>query len=189
MECDLYEASGLTWPMRCLPATAFPRGSAARDRDSAKAWSFFERVEAYDAGVRVRLAGTGWTPNGSSCSSGPWYKFASSSEATLYRRGQILHTQLCPGRDWTSQRNLGIPPTEPLENVYPDVCLNYKPPETNPLYLFLTRNRGMRNATITIPQTYSPSLSASNKSIQTIYSIDNSNNSSQKNSRRPSFSQ
>jgi len=187
MACDLYDASGPLWPVRCLPATAFPRGSAARDRDSAKAWSFFERVESYDAGVRVRLAGTGWTPNGSSCSGGPWYKFASASEITLYRRGQILHTQLCPGRNWTSQRNLGIPPT-PLEDVYPAECPNYEPTETNPLVLFLSGTSGIRSAKIAL-QTNSPALSASKMSIQSIKSIDNSNNSSQKGSRRASISQ
>ena len=182
--CDLYNSSGTTWPVRCLPATAFPRGSAARDRDSAKAWSFFERVEAYDAEVRVRLAGTGWTPNGSACSGGPWYKFASASEATMYRRGQILHTQLCPGRDWTSQRNLGIPQT-PVEDVYPGECPNYEPPETDPLVLFLSGTRSMRG----IPQTNSPALSASKHSIHSVKSIDSSNNSSQKGSRRASVSQ
>lgn len=177
----MYESSGPIWPVRCLPATAFPRGSAARDRDSAKAWSFFERVEAYDADVRVRLSGTGWTPNGSSCSSGPWYKFATASELTLYRRGQILHTQLCPGRNWTSQRHLGIS-SEPLEDVYPDVCPNYEQPEMDPVTLFVTDNRG------------SPTLSAVRGSTRDIKSLGHSTNASSKNnsrkgSRRGSVSQ
>jgi hypothetical protein len=100
----------------------------------------------------------------------------------MYRRGQILHTQLCPGRDWSSQRNLGIP-SEPLANVYPDICPNYESPETNPLVLFLSGTRGLP------PQTYSPALSASKMSIQSVDSINNSNNSSQKGSRRASISQ
>jgi hypothetical protein len=180
--CDLYSSSGTTWPVRSIPATAFPRGSAARDRDSAKAWSFFERVESYDADVRVRLAGTGWMSTGS-----PWYRFTSASEMTLYRRGQILHIQLCPEYNWTSQRTLGIP-TEPLDNVYPDVCPNYEPVEMDPLVLFLSGTRGG------IPmQTVSPALSATKKSMHSIKSINetpnnSSSNSSQKGSRRASFS-
>lgn len=122
--CDLYSSGmGQTWPVRGFPSTNFPRGSAARSRDAARAWAFFEQVEAYDARVRVKYSSQGgFVPSTASVvTQAPWYIFKGEAERILYKRGQALHIQLCPDQNWTSQRMLGIPTTEVM-NVYPNDC-------------------------------------------------------------------
>jgi hypothetical protein len=186
--CDYYNTTGTVWPKRKIPATAFHRGSPARDIDAAKAWAFFEMVESYDAQIRVQYAGTDWSSNKI-----PWYQFKNSSENVLYRRGQILHTELCPKYDWISQRILGVPSTGPLTNVFPGICPNYKAPITDPFALFVgTRITNTRDSSSY--EYVSPAFSATKGSIKEIDSIEastnvSSNNSSQKGSRRASFSQ
>lgn len=113
--CDLYATPSSQWPVSAYPATEFPRNSAFRDAYSQRAWNFFELVENQDAQTRVRLSQTG-----AYCEN-PWYIFKSQTEYSMYRRGKLLHQQLCPDRSWVSQRDLGIPAV-PLTDVTPGVC-------------------------------------------------------------------
>ncbi len=121
--CSVYTGSGTTWPVRQFPSSSFPRGSAARLRDAARAWAFFEQVEAYDAAVRVKYAAAGgFVPSDRPVvTQAPWYTFKSEGERVVYKRGQSLHRELCPDINWTSQRNMGIP-TIPITDVYPNAC-------------------------------------------------------------------
>jgi hypothetical protein len=112
--CEIYSATGPTWPVRAFSANYFPRTSAARGADSRKAWNFFEYVENHDANVRIQLSALPTPYRGVN----PWYQFPSESERTLYERGRLLHVQLCPDRNWKPQRHLGIPTI----NVYPPAC-------------------------------------------------------------------
>ena len=119
---DIYSGSGQAWPRQIYPMTCGPRVSVKELDQLRAAWAFFEQVEAYDAAVRVRLSGTGYSPptldrQGAS----PWYAFQSQDELILYRQGQTLHVQLFPQYNWRSQRYLGIL-SVPLLNVYPSLC-------------------------------------------------------------------
>jgi hypothetical protein len=117
--CDYYDSSGSTWPALAFPAAVFLRRYSAADLTSARrAWNTFERVEAHDAAVRVRLGPTGWTPSSSPVQTPcTWYLFASNEERLQYIRGKALHDELCPNYAWIPQRNIGITP--PPVNVYP----------------------------------------------------------------------
>ena len=121
--CSVYTGSGTTWPIRQFPSSSFPRGSPARLRDAARAWAFFEQVEAYDAAIRVKYSALGGFVASSKrvVTQAPWYIFKNEGERVVYKRGQSLHRELCPETNWTSQRNLGIPIT-PVTDVYPTAC-------------------------------------------------------------------
>ena len=118
-----YTGVGSQWPVRAFPASSFPRDSPARSRAAARAWNFFEQVEAFDAAVSVKYSNMGGytAPSVQVTDPNPWYMFKDESERILYRRGRALHHQLCPGIDWKPQRELGIPKT-PLVNVGPFTC-------------------------------------------------------------------
>jgi hypothetical protein len=121
--CSVYAGSGPLWPVRQFPSSSFPRGSPARLRDAARAWAFFEQVEAYDAAIRVKYSSLGgFMPSSKRVvTQTPWYIFKGEGERVVYKRGQSLHRELCPETNWTSQRNLGVP-ILPITDVYPDAC-------------------------------------------------------------------
>jgi hypothetical protein len=121
--CSVYTGSGQAWPVRQFPSSSFPRGSPARLREAARAWAFFEQVEAYDAAIRVKYSALGgFVPSSKPVvTQSPWYIFKNEGERVVYKRGQSLHRELCPGINWTPQRNLGIPNTS-VSNVYPTEC-------------------------------------------------------------------
>ncbi len=123
--CSLYDGSGTVWPLTTFPGNLFPGWSAQQRQDAQIAWNFFELVESTDAATRVRLSNQGgWTPPAASVfaqTPSLWYPIFAEGRQTLYRRGQLLHQQACPGTNWQSQRSLGIPLT-PLTNVYPAKC-------------------------------------------------------------------
>jgi hypothetical protein len=103
--CNFYEGSGSTWPVQTFPRSYFPFLPMNMLTEKSKAWNFFEQVESYDSRVRARGSISGW------------YVFSSEGDRLLYREGQLLHSQLCPNTNWTSQRNLGY-----SQNVYPPPC-------------------------------------------------------------------
>jgi hypothetical protein len=117
--CDFYDSSGSVWPTLSFPAAVFLRRYSTADLVSARqAWNIFERVESYDAAVRVRLAPTGWTPSSNPVQTPcTWYRFTSNEERIKYTRGKALHDELCPNYSWIPQRNIGVTP--PPVNVYP----------------------------------------------------------------------
>jgi hypothetical protein len=104
--CSFYEGSGSSWPIQTFPKTLFPFLPNNMLTEKAKAWNFYELVESYDASLRYRGATYGW------------YVFGSEGERLMYREGQLLHSQLCPNTNWTSQRNLG----PSAKNIYPPHC-------------------------------------------------------------------
>ena len=53
-----------------------------------------------------------------------WYEFNGEDQRALYNRGRYLHRLICPGYDWTPQRNLPFPYT-PLTTVTPAECPCY----------------------------------------------------------------
>jgi hypothetical protein len=124
--CDVYanmSANRTVWPVRAIPAAYFRRQSVGRTAEGARAWAFFEFVEATDAATRIALgAAGGFIPKrGTEINPVPWYVFKSDGELQLYRLGKALHIELCPTYDWTAQRDLGIP-TSPFTDVYPQLC-------------------------------------------------------------------
>jgi hypothetical protein len=161
--CDVYLGTGTTWPTRQFPSSSFPRGSPARLRDAARAWAFFEQVEAYDAAVRVKYSALGgFVPSSKPIvTQAPWYTFKSEGERVTYKRGQSLHKELCPDTNWTSQRHLGIP-TVAVTNVYPSECLE-------------ASGDGSRGSSILATRAYvtptSPALSGSGGSIREVSNL------------------
>jgi hypothetical protein len=124
--CDVYtnmSVNRTVWPVRAIPAAYFSRQSVARTAQGARAWAFFERVEAADAATRVALGAAGvWQPKqGTEINPAPWYIFKSDAEIQMYRLGKMLHVELCPTYNWIAQRDLGIP-TSPFIDVYPHRC-------------------------------------------------------------------
>lgn len=95
------------WPQQPYPATRGPRLSGKTLLATQQAWALYERVEAYDAAQRQLTKPV-------------WYQFASTSEATQYRKGQLLHATIMPCVDWTSQRFLG--PVSAGGDVRPTLC-------------------------------------------------------------------
>lgn len=95
------------WPVQPYPTTRGPFLSTGALLDTQRAWNFYERVEAYDAQQRQTAQ-----PQ--------WYTFASTSELTLYRKGQVLHSTICPCVNWHSQRFLALLPAG--GDVRPTTC-------------------------------------------------------------------
>jgi len=120
--CSQYAGPSTVWPKHCLPGNLFSGYTSQRFLQSQIAWNFYEEVEAADAATRVKYSNQGgWKPPATSVfSQNPslWYPLNSQQKIALYRRGQLLHQQACPNRNWTSQRLLGIP-TTPLLDVCP----------------------------------------------------------------------
>ncbi len=124
--CDIYTNMSVdrtVWPVRAIPAAYFNRQSVARTSQGARAWAFFEFVEAADAATRVALGSAGgWQPKqGTEINPAPWYVFKSAAEIQMYRLGKMLHVDLCPTYNWIAQRDLSIP-TSPFIDVYPQLC-------------------------------------------------------------------
>lgn len=120
--CSLYDGTGNPWPVHAFNGTWFPRGSAARDRESQKAWNFYEAVERFNANVRLQLSGTGWSPPSYGIRNpGPWFQFQTQGQRMLYLRGKLLHIELCPGKNWGAQSDRGISDA-PITDVYPGDC-------------------------------------------------------------------
>lgn len=84
-----------TWPQQPYPTLLGPFLSGSALMDAQKAWAFYEQVEAYDAQQRQSMTPT-------------WFIILTTSDALLYRRGQLLHVSVCPCVDWTSQRYLPL---------------------------------------------------------------------------------
>lgn len=107
--CELYVTATPVnvWPVQPYPTTLGPYLSTGALLDTQKAWNFYEQVEAHDAQQRQTTK-----PQ--------WYVFASTSELTLYRRGQVLHSSICPCVNWHSQRFLGL--VAPGGDVRPQLC-------------------------------------------------------------------
>ena len=95
------------WPQQPYPVTRGPYLSTGSLLDTQRAWAFYEQVEAYDAQQRQQA-----NPQ--------WYVFASNAEVSLYRKGQTLHTSICPCVDWRSQRYQAL--VVPGGDVRPQVC-------------------------------------------------------------------
>lgn len=95
------------WPRRAYPIALGPFLSGGALADTQRAWNFYEQVEAYDAQQRQTTA-----PQ--------WFPLSSTSEWTLYRRGQVLHASICPSLNWRSQRFLGL--VAPGSNILPQPC-------------------------------------------------------------------
>jgi len=119
---DIYNGIGTIWPRQSYPASCGPRYIVSQLLEIQTAWNFFEKVESYDAAVRVRLSGTGYQPEpvylgGTSV----WFPIYSPSNLVTYNKGKRLHQQLFPQYNWVSQRELGISETT-VTNVYPTIC-------------------------------------------------------------------
>lgn len=123
--CTRYVGSGTRWPTAPFPSGLFPGWKATQLYDAARAWNFFEQVESIDAATRVRLGAQAdpWSTVAHCAVTAPsvWYVFKTQEEYTLYKKGQALHSTVCPDYSWTSQRDLGIP-TGPVTNVFPAPC-------------------------------------------------------------------
>ena len=133
--CSNYDASGkavnllLTWPLSQFPGNLFPGWDSKRRFQAQKAWNFFELVESFDAQIRITLGnmnGAYKFPSRSTATkivppppvASLWYPLSSSGDLTMYKNGQLLHRQVCPGINWQSQRSLPLP-TKPLVTVFP----------------------------------------------------------------------
>ena len=117
--CDIYDGSGLTWPIQRFPAAAFLRHYTISDIRSAKTvWDLFEKVESIDAATRVKYSGSGILPKPSNCNKSIWCTFDREQDRIKYQRGRQLHAELCSNYSWVPQRTLGIS-SVPLTSVYP----------------------------------------------------------------------
>ena len=114
--CESYTTGAPTtvWPIRKFMRSWFRGWADQRLKDAERAWTLYEKVEAYDATVRVRR---------SQNQTAEWYRFTSEGERMTYRDGKVLHELACPGLIWTSQRYLSIPST-PITDVRPAICVN-----------------------------------------------------------------
>jgi hypothetical protein len=124
MACDAYSLTPSTvWPVQRFPSNLFRGFSSRQLRDAMTAWSFFEQVEAADAATRVRLGNASWAAPGYApvAPASIWFPLDTEGRKTLYLRGKLLHIQACPGFDFKSQRDLGIP-LPPVTNILPGVC-------------------------------------------------------------------
>jgi hypothetical protein len=83
---------------------------------NARAWAFFEQVEAYDAKVRVTT--TAPPTAGHTTDRSIWYPIDTQAKLLMYQQGQALHRALCPTYSWKPQRDYGITNPAP-PNVYP----------------------------------------------------------------------
>ncbi len=81
------------WPVQPYPTTLGPFLSTGALLETQKAWNLYEQVEAYDAQQRQ-------------AANPQWYAFATTTELTMYRKGQVLHSTICPCVNWQSQRFL-----------------------------------------------------------------------------------
>jgi len=126
--CDRYSGSGLQWPTSPFPASDFPHMQPRDIAAAARAWSFFEKVESYDANVRVTT--TMQPTAGHTTDRSIWYPIDTQSKLLLYQQGQALHRTLCPMYSWKSQRDYGISSPPPL-SVYPP--LSCSPPTGDPV--------------------------------------------------------
>ena len=95
------------WPQQPYPATLGQRLSVQALAVAIKAWNFYEQVEAHDAQQRQVLQPKWWT-------------FSTMADFDLYQRGRLLHWEICPCVDWSSQRYLGY--VGPGGNVLPRLC-------------------------------------------------------------------
>jgi len=121
---DIYNTVGPVWPQQSYPASCGPRYGVSQLSDIQQAWTFFEKVEAFDANMRVKLSGTGYKPLPvTSGGNSIWYSIRNQSDLILYNRGKQLHQNLFPRYNWTPQRYLGILNT-PLQNVYPSLLVS-----------------------------------------------------------------
>jgi len=111
------------WPQRPYPATGGPQMSGKALAETQKAWAFFEMVEAADAATRVKtgIAGSYRPPNIESQNS-IWYPLNTTSNLLMYTKGQVLHWEVCPSVNWTSQRNLGFPTGSQPFDIRPKPC-------------------------------------------------------------------
>ena len=141
MACDAYALTpSTTWPVQGFPSSLFRGFSSRQLRDAITAWNFFEQVEATDAATRVRLGNASWVAPGYNtvAPTSIWFPLDTEGRKTLYLRGKLLHIQACPGFDFKSQRDLGIP-LPPVTNILPGACP--VPPEAEPE---ITVFRGIR---------------------------------------------
>ena len=128
MSCP--EGSGTVWPVQAFPSNFFSGWDSQRRSQAQRAWNLFETVESYDAAMRVRLGGTGWSPPKMGAfaeDASIWYPIGSDSNRMLYIEGKRLHQQVCPLLNWVSQRSFGISST-PVTNVYPLPYPSVPPP-------------------------------------------------------------
>lgn len=121
--CDAWTSAPPTvWLQQPFPAQVFRKLPAPRVRELASAWAFFEQVEAFDAHIRLTKT-IGSIPPYPRDGVDPslWYPIRTEGNRQLYRLGQVLHNQVCPGLNWTSQRDLGLGPTVATD-VRPQPC-------------------------------------------------------------------
>jgi hypothetical protein len=113
--CESYTIGSPTtvWPIRKFMRSWFRGWADQRLKESERAWNLFEKVESYDATIRVRRSQGQTTAE--------WYRFTSEGERMIYRDGKVLHQLACPSIVWTPQRYLSIPST-PITDVRPAIC-------------------------------------------------------------------
>lgn len=110
--CDIYSLVSPDWIGQRFPSgnPAFSRSTARDLARNREAWNFFELVESTDAATRLRICEAGAVPYSTKPVITPtlWYPLTTQGRQMLYRRGQLLHVQLCPNFNWTANRNRPI---------------------------------------------------------------------------------
>lgn len=114
--CDIYPASSTTWPLQQFPRTYFPRWTGQRLTEAKRAWEYYEKVEAYDAAVRVAICANPNSPDPI------WFPIRNEGDRILYTYGKSLHTLLCPLLNWKPQRNQSLTYSPTPINVVPQIC-------------------------------------------------------------------
>lgn len=127
--CDIYSIVSPDWIGQRFPSgnPAFSRCTARDLTRNREAWNFFELVESTDAATRLRIceAGSITFPTKPVITPTLWYPITTQGRKMLYRHGQLLHIQLCPNYNWTSNRNrpfVFTPPCNTTLIVSPTQC-------------------------------------------------------------------
>lgn len=127
--CDIYNIVSPDWIGQRFPSgnPAFSRCTARELTSNREAWNFFELVESTDAASRLRICEAGSITYSTKPVITPtlWYPITTQGRKMLYRRGQLLHIQLCPNYNWTPNRNRPLvftPPCSTTLIVSPTQC-------------------------------------------------------------------